>query len=192
MVAKDEHDEPRACLLVTTDPALAEPREEPSSAVQVAATATSSGPRRPWPAIRVCRWTTGRALALPSARGAGHRARRIPAREAAKWRPGDKRGCRVRRQYAPVSLGDLPGRLRRPSNQVLPIGGTARHTAACPCSSFLRWSNVIEVRPRDDGRHCSADRTRSAARGNGRARPGESGVRVDHDESITRPFGKDD
>jgi histidinol dehydrogenase len=140
LVAQAEHDPLAACLLITTDAALAERTQEHlgplvtaarhRDRVQAALTGQSAC---------VLVDDTDAALAVSDAWAPEHL-------EIQAERAGALAG-RVRNAgavfvgpYAPVSLGDyLAG-----SNHVLPTGGTARHTGGLSVLSFLRGIHVVE------------------------------------------------
>jgi histidinol dehydrogenase len=140
LVAQAEHDPLAACLLITTDPAVAG-RTEQALAPRV---------ERARHRDRIAAALAGQsacvlvddldaALAVSDAWAPEHL--EIQAQDAAAL------AARVRNAgavfvgpYAPVSLGDyLAG-----SNHVLPTGGTARHTAGLSVLAFLRGIHVVE------------------------------------------------
>jgi histidinol dehydrogenase len=140
LVAQAEHDELAACLLVTTDAALAD--------------AVDAELNRQVPAARhhdrINKALTGQsacvlvddldaALAVSDAWAPEHL--EIQARDAAKLAARvANAGAVFAGPYSPVSLGDyLAG-----SNHVLPTGGTARHTSGLSVFPFLRLVNVVE------------------------------------------------
>jgi histidinol-phosphate aminotransferase len=140
LVAQAEHGPLAACLLITTDPALAE-RTEAELAAQVASARHRDTVRAALTGQSACVLVddTEAALAVSDAWAPEHL--EIQAEGASGL------AARVRNAgavfvgpYAPVSLGDyLAG-----SNHVLPTGGTARHTAGLSVLSFLRGIHVVE------------------------------------------------
>ena len=140
LVAQAEHDELAACLLITTDAALAD-------SVQTELTRQVSAARH---RERVEKALGGQsacvlvddvdaALAVSDAWAPEHL--EIQARDAAKLAARvTNAGAVFAGPYSPVSLGDyLAG-----SNHVLPTGGTARHTSGLSVFPFLRLVNVVE------------------------------------------------
>ena len=151
LIAQAEHDPLAACLLVTTDPALAD-QVDKALGPQIAATRHAG---------RVSEALAGQsaavlvddlaaAVAVSDAWAPEHL--EIQAENAAGLaRQVRNAGAIFTGPYAPVSLGDyLAG-----SNHVLPTGGTARHTAGLSTLSFLRGIHVVE---------CSRDALAGAAR----------------------------
>jgi histidinol dehydrogenase len=140
LVAQAEHDPLAACLLITTDPGLAD-RVDGELSVQVAAARQREriGEALAGQSACVLVDDAGAALAVADAWGPEHL--EIQAQGAAGL------ASRVRNAgavfvgpYAPVSLGDyLAG-----SNHVLPTGGTARHTGGLSVLTFLRGIHVVE------------------------------------------------
>ena len=140
LVAQAEHGPLAACLLITTDPALAE-RTEAELAVQVPSARHRDTVQAALTGQSACVLVddTEAALAVSDAWAPEHL--EIQAEEAAGL------AARVRNAgavfvgpFAPVSLGDyLAG-----SNHVLPTGGTARHTAGLSVLAFLRGIHVVE------------------------------------------------
>src|SRR5215471_6447421 len=134
LVAQAEHGPLAACLLITTDPALAE-RTEAELAAQAASARHRDTVQAALTGQSACVLVddTEAALAVSDAWAPEHL--EIQAEDAAGL------AARVRNAgavfvgpYAPVSLGDyLAG-----SNHVLPTGGTARHTGGLSVLSFLR------------------------------------------------------
>jgi histidinol dehydrogenase len=150
LIAQAEHDPLAACLLVTTDPALAD-QVDKALGPQIAATRHGG---------RVSEALAGQsatvlvddlaaAVAVSDAWAPEHL--EIQAENAAVLaRQIRNAGAIFTGPYAPVSLGDyLAG-----SNHVLPTGGTARHTAGLSALSFLRGIHVVE---------CSRDALAGAA-----------------------------
>jgi histidinol-phosphate aminotransferase len=140
LIAQAEHDPLAACLLITTDPGLAD-RAEQALAVRVPSarhadriTAALNGQ-----SACVLVDNTSAALAVSDAWAPEHL--EIQTQDAAGL------AARVRNAgavfvgpYAPVSLGDyLAG-----SNHVLPTGGTARYTGGLSVLSFLRGVHVVD------------------------------------------------
>jgi histidinol dehydrogenase len=140
LVAQAEHDPLAACLLVTTDPALAE-RTGLALEPRVARARHRDRVRAALTGQSACVLVDDldAALAVSDAWAPEHL--EIQARGAAEL------AARVRNAgavfvgpYAPVSLGDyLAG-----SNHVLPTGGTARHTGGLSVLAFLRGIHVVE------------------------------------------------
>ena len=140
LVAQAEHGPLAACLLITTDPALAE-RTEAELAAQVASARHRDTVQAALTGQSACVLVddTAAALAVSDAWAPEHL--EIQAEDASGL------AARVRNAgavfvgpYAPVSLGDyLAG-----SNHVLPTGGTARHTAGLSVLAFLRGIHVVE------------------------------------------------
>jgi histidinol-phosphate aminotransferase len=140
LVAQAEHGPLAACLLITTDPALAE-RTEAELAAQVTSARHRDTVQAALTGQSACVLVddTEAALAVSDAWAPEHL--EIQAEDAAGL------AARVRNAgavfvgpYAPVSLGDyLAG-----SNHVLPTGGTARHTAGLSVLAFLRGIHVVE------------------------------------------------
>jgi histidinol dehydrogenase len=140
LVAQAEHDELAACLLVTTDPALAD-RVDEELARQVPATRHRERVHKALTGQSACVLVDDldAALAVSDAWAPEHL--EIQARDAGKLAARvTNAGAVFAGPYAPVSLGDyLAG-----SNHVLPTGGTARHTSGLSVYPFLRLVNVIE------------------------------------------------
>jgi histidinol dehydrogenase len=140
LIAQAEHDPLAACLLITTDPALADATEK-ALGTQVAATRHRDRVREALAGQSACVLVddTGAALAVADAWAPEHleiQAERASAL-AARVRNA---GAVFVGPYAPVSLGDyLAG-----SNHVLPTGGTARHSGGLSVLSFLRGIHVVE------------------------------------------------
>jgi len=140
LIAQAEHDELAACLLVTTDPGLAD-RVDAELDRQVKATKHSSRVRAALGGQSACVLVDDidAALAVSDAWAPEHL--EIQARDAAKLAARvTSAGAVFVGSYSPVSLGDyLAG-----SNHVLPTGGTARHTSGLSVFPFLRLINVVE------------------------------------------------
>ena len=139
LIAQAEHDPLAACLLITTDPALAD-RVDAELTRQLATTKHAG---------RVKEALTGQsgcvlvddidaALAVSDAWAPEHL--EIQAADAAHLAGRVRNaGAIFVGPYAPVSLGDyLAG-----SNHVLPTGGTAKHTAGLSVLTFLRGVHVV-------------------------------------------------
>ncbi|HUA29154.1 MAG TPA: histidinol dehydrogenase [Streptosporangiaceae bacterium] len=140
LVAQAEHDELASCLLITTDPRLAD-RTDAELASQVAVTRHRERVEAALAGQSACVLVDGidAALAVSDAWAPEHL--EIQAEYAAAI------AARVRNAgavfvgpYAPVSLGDyLAG-----SNHVLPTGGTARHSGGLSVLTFLRGIHVVD------------------------------------------------
>ena len=140
LVAQAEHGPLAACLLITTDPALAK-RTEAELRPQVASARHRDTVRAALAGQSACVLVDDieAALAVSDAWAPEHL--EIQAQDAAGL------AMRVRNAgavfvgpYAPVSLGDyLAG-----SNHVLPTGGTARHTAGLSVLAFMRGIHMVE------------------------------------------------
>jgi histidinol dehydrogenase len=140
LVAQAEHDPLAACLLITTDPGLAD-RVDKALAPQVAGArhrerveAALAGQ-----SATVLVGDLDAALAVCDAWAPEHL--EIQTENAAELaRRVRNAGAIFVGPYAPVSLGDyLAG-----SNHVLPTGGTARHTGGLSVLSFLRGIHLVE------------------------------------------------
>jgi histidinol dehydrogenase len=140
LVAQAEHGPLAACLLITTDPGLAE-RTEAELRPQVAAARHRDRVAAALAGQSACVLVDDPAAALAVSDVWAPEHLEIQAEDAAGL------AARVRNAgavfvgpYAPVSLGDyLAG-----SNHVLPTGGTARHTAGLSVLSFMRGIHVVE------------------------------------------------
>ena len=140
LIAQAEHGPLAACLLITTDPALADATEA-ELAAQLASARHRDTVQAALTGQSACVLVddTAAALAVSDAWAPEHL--EIQAEDASGL------AARVRNAgavfvgpYAPVSLGDyLAG-----SNHVLPTGGTARHTAGLSVLAFLRGIHVVE------------------------------------------------
>ncbi len=140
LVAQAEHDELAACLLITTDAALAENVEaELTRQVQAARHRQRVEKALDGQSACVLVDDVDAALAVSDAWAPEHL--EIQARDAAKLAARvTNAGAVFAGPYSPVSLGDyLAG-----SNHVLPTGGTARHTSGLSVFPFLRLVNVVE------------------------------------------------
>jgi histidinol-phosphate aminotransferase len=184
LVAQAEHGPLAACLLITTDPGLAE-RTEAELRPQVAAARHRDTVTAALAGQSACVLVddTAAALAVSDVWAPEHL--EIQAEDAAGL------AARVRNAgavfvgpYAPVSLGDyLAG-----SNHVLPTGGTARHTAGLSVLAFMRGIHVVECsagalaaaaphidalgEAEDLAAHVAAVRIRVQSAGSGEAGPG--------------------
>jgi len=140
LVAQAEHDELAACLLITTDTALAG-RVDEELARQVPAARHRERIQKALAGQSACALVDDEdaALAVSDAWAPEHL--EIQARDAAKLATRvTNAGAVFAGPYSPVSLGDyLAG-----SNHVLPTGGTARHTSGLSVFPFLRLVNVVE------------------------------------------------
>jgi histidinol dehydrogenase len=140
LVAQAEHDELAACLLITTDPALAE-NVEAELARQVPSARHRERVEKALKGQSACAVVDDldAALAVSDAWAPEHL--EIQAAGAAKLAARvTNAGAVFAGPYSPVSLGDyLAG-----SNHVLPTGGTARHTSGLSVFPFLRLVNVVE------------------------------------------------
>jgi histidinol dehydrogenase len=140
LIAQAEHDPLAACLLITTDPGLAD-RTADALAPQLAATGHRERVSQALASQSACVLVDDADAALAVADAWAPEHLEIQAEEASAL------AARVRNAgavfvgpYAPVSLGDyLAG-----SNHVLPTGGTARHTGGLSVLSFLRGVHVVE------------------------------------------------
>jgi histidinol dehydrogenase len=140
LVAQAEHDALAACLLITTDPGLAD-RTDAELAGQVATTRHRERVEAALAGQSACVLVDDidAALAVSDAWAPEHL--EIQTEDAAGI------AARVRNAgavfvgpYAPVSLGDyLAG-----SNHVLPTGGTARHSGGLSVLTFLRGIHVVD------------------------------------------------
>ncbi len=140
LVAQAEHDELAACLLVTTDAALANAVDAELTG-QVARARHRERVQTALAGQSACVLVDDEdaALAVTDAWAPEHL--EIQVRHAAKLAARvTNAGAVFAGPYSPVSLGDyLAG-----SNHVLPTGGTARHTSGLSVFPFLRLVNVIE------------------------------------------------
>ena len=140
LVAQAEHDELAACLLITTETALAD-NVEAELARQVPAARHRERVEKALAGQSACVLVDNEdaALAVSDAWAPEHL--EIQARDAAKLAARvTNAGAVFAGPYSPVSLGDyLAG-----SNHVLPTGGTARHTSGLSVFPFLRLVNVVE------------------------------------------------
>jgi histidinol dehydrogenase len=140
LVAQAEHDELAACLLITTDAALAD-QVDAELTGQVARARHRERVQAALQGQSACVLVDGEdaALAVSDAWAPEHL--EIQVRDAAKLAARvTNAGAVFAGPYSPVSLGDyLAG-----SNHVLPTGGTARHTSGLSVFPFVRLVNVIE------------------------------------------------
>ena len=140
LVAQAEHDSLAACLLITTDPGLAD-RVDGELTGQVAAARHRDRIEEALAGQSACVLVADADAALAVADAWAPEHLEIQAEAAAEL------ASRVRNAgavfvgpYAPVSLGDyLAG-----SNHVLPTGGTARHSGGLSVLTFLRGIHVVE------------------------------------------------
>jgi histidinol dehydrogenase len=139
LIAQAEHDPLAACLLITTDPGLAD-QVDKALGPQIAATphAGRVGAALAGQSAAVLVGDLAAAVAVSDAWAPEHL--EIQAEDASGLaRRVRNAGAVFTGPYAPVSLGDyLAG-----SNHVLPTGGTARHTAGLSTLSFLRGIHVV-------------------------------------------------
>ena len=140
LVAQAEHDPLAACLLITTDPDLAD-RTGAELASQVAATRHRERVEAALAGQSACVLVGDLAAALAVADAWAPEHLEIQAEDASKLaRQVRNAGAIFVGRYAPVSLGDyLAG-----SNHVLPTGGTARHSGGLSVLSFLRGIHLVE------------------------------------------------
>jgi len=140
LVAQAEHDALAACLLITTDPALAG-RVDAELARAVPATRHAERVRAALDGQSACVLVDDLDAALAVADAWAPEHLEIQAAGAAKLaRRVRNAGAIFAGPWAPVSLGDyLAG-----SNHVLPTGGTARHSGGLSVLSFLRGIHLVE------------------------------------------------
>ena len=140
LVAQAEHDPLAGCLLITTDPSLAD-RVAPELARRAAAALHHErvGAALAGQSACVLVDDVDAALAVSDAWAPEHL--EIQTQDAAGVaRRVRNAGAIFVGPYAPVSLGDyLAG-----SNHVLPTGGTARHTGGLSVLAFLRGIHLVE------------------------------------------------
>jgi histidinol dehydrogenase len=140
LVAQAEHDPLAACLLITTDPGLAD-RVDPELAAAVAGTRHVERVRAALAGQSACVLVDDltAALAVSDAWAPEHLEIQAVGAHALARRVRNA-GAVFVGPWAPVSLGDyLAG-----SNHVLPTGGTARHSGGLSVLSFLRGIHVVE------------------------------------------------
>jgi len=140
LIAQAEHDPLAACLLVTTDPALAD-QVDKALGPQIAATRHGGRVNEALAGQSAAVLVDDLAAAVAVSDAWAPEHLEIQAENAAVLaRQIRNAGAIFTGPYAPVSLGDyLAG-----SNHVLPTGGTARHTAGLSTLSFLRGIHVVE------------------------------------------------
>ncbi|MGH3393734.1 MAG: histidinol dehydrogenase [Streptosporangiaceae bacterium] len=139
LVAQAEHDPLAACLLITSDPGLAD-RVDPALAAAVAATRHTDRVRAALDGQSACVLVDDldAALAVSDAWAPEHLEIQADG-AAALARRVRNAGAVFVGPWAPVSLGDyLAG-----SNHVLPTGGTARHSGGLSVLSFLRGIHIV-------------------------------------------------
>jgi histidinol dehydrogenase len=140
LVAQAEHDPRAGCLLITTDPELAD-RVTPVLAEAAASTRHAERVAEALAGQSACVLVddTEAAVAVADAWAPEHL--EIQTRDAAAVaRRIRNAGAIFVGPWAPVSLGDyLAG-----SNHVLPTGGTARHSGGLSVLSFLRGIHIVE------------------------------------------------
>ena len=140
LAAQAEHDPLAACLLITTDPLLAD-YTDAELARQVAAARHRERIETALAGQSACVLvdSVDAALAVADAWAPEHLEIQVSgaAEVAARVRNA---GAVFVGPYAPVSLGDyLAG-----SNHVLPTGGTARHSGGLSVLTFLRGIHVVD------------------------------------------------
>jgi histidinol dehydrogenase len=140
LVAQAEHDELAACLLITTDAALAD-QVDAELTGQVAGARHRERVQAALNGQSACVLVDGEEAALAVSDAWAPEHLEIQARDAAKLAARvTNAGAVFAGPYSPVSLGDyLAG-----SNHVLPTGGTARHAGGLSVFPFVRLVNVIE------------------------------------------------
>jgi histidinol dehydrogenase len=140
LVAQAEHDSLAACLLITTDPELAD-RVDAELASQVSSARHRERVEAALAGQSACVLVTdiGAGLAVADAWAPEHL--EIQAADAAGLaRQVRQAGAVFVGPWAPVSLGDyLAG-----SNHVLPTGGTARRAGGLSVLTFLRIMHVVD------------------------------------------------
>jgi histidinol dehydrogenase len=140
LIAQAEHDPLAACLLITTDPGLAD-RTEEALAPRLATARHRDRVRQALAGQSACVLVDDpdAALAVADAWAPEHLEIQAERAHALAARVRNA-GAVFIGPYAPVSLGDyLAG-----SNHILPTGGTARHTGGLSVLSFLRGIHVVE------------------------------------------------
>jgi histidinol dehydrogenase len=140
LVAQAEHDPLAACLLITTDAALAD-RVAPELARQAGSARHRERVAAALAGQSACVLVDDVAAALAVSDAWAPEHLEIQTQDAAGVaRRVRNAGAIFVGPYAPVSLGDyLAG-----SNHVLPTGGTARHTGGLSVLSFLRGIHLVE------------------------------------------------
>jgi histidinol dehydrogenase len=140
LIAQAEHDPLAACLLISTDPGLADRVDSAlSAAVPQARHSERVAAALAGQSACVLTDDVDAALAVSDAWAPEHL--EIQTRNGAVLaRRVRNAGAVFVGPWAPVSLGDyLAG-----SNHVLPTGGTARHTGGLSVFSFLRCVHIVE------------------------------------------------
>ena len=140
LVAQAEHDPLAACLLITTDPGLAD-RTDGELSGQVAAARHRERIEAALAGQSACVLVDDAEAALAVADAWAPEHLEIQAERAAELAGRVRNaGAVFVGPYSPVSLGDyLAG-----SNHVLPTGGTARHSAGLSVLTFLRGIHVVD------------------------------------------------
>jgi len=140
LVAQAEHDPRAGCLLITTDPALAD-RVTPVLAAAAASTRHAGRVAEALAGQSACVLVDDIAAAIAVADAWAPEHLEVQTRDAAAVaRRVRNAGAIFVGPWAPVSLGDyLAG-----SNHVLPTGGTARHSGGLSVLSFLRGIHIVE------------------------------------------------
>jgi histidinol dehydrogenase len=140
LIAQAEHDPLAACLLITTDPGLAD-RADKALGPQLETARHAARVRESLAGQSGCVLVDDITAAIAVADAWAPEHLEIQAEDAAALaRQVRNAGAIFVGPYAPVSLGDyLAG-----SNHVLPTGGTARHTGGLSVLSFLRGIHVVE------------------------------------------------
>ena len=140
LIAQAEHDPLAACLLVTTDPGLAD-RTGKALGPQVDAARHAQRVREALAGQSACVLVDDLAAAVAVADAWAPEHLEIQTEDAAAVAGRIRNaGAIFVGPYSPVSLGDyLAG-----SNHVLPTGGTARHTGGLSVLSFLRGIHVVD------------------------------------------------
>ena len=140
LIAQAEHDPLAACLLITTDPALAD-RTSKALRPQLAATRHHDRVAQALAGQAACVLVDDADAALAVADAWAPEHLEIQARDAGALAARvQNAGAVFVGPYAPVALGDyLAG-----SNHVLPTGGTARQSGGLSVLSFLRGMHVVD------------------------------------------------
>jgi histidinol dehydrogenase len=140
LVAQAEHDPLAACLLITTDAALAD-RVGPALARRVSAARHRERVEAALAGQSACVLVDGVDAALAVADAWAPEHLEIQAEHAGQLaRRARNAGAIFVGPYAPVALGDyLAG-----SNHVLPTGGSARHSGGLSVLTFLHGIHVVE------------------------------------------------
>jgi histidinol dehydrogenase len=140
LIAQAEHDPQAGCLLVTTDPGLAD-RTDKALGPQIAAARHADRVREALAGQSACVLVDDLAAAVAVTDAWAPEHLEIQAEDAAALAGRVRNaGAVFVGPYAPVSLGDyLAG-----SNHVLPTGGTARYSGGLSVLSFLRGIHVVE------------------------------------------------